>query len=502
LSLKFSEFILLPFGSKGAQNILLHQRLHQNFHQSFDWKSSVTAGGCMRPFYLDKRPNGYYRLRVVDQATGEYSIVKSTHKKDYSEALAVVLDWQKNGYPEGRVNARKKVSVKNSAPVFSVSASVPMNVDTLDTENATDLLLRLARKLGVSVVLPSAQPHPETETTPPALSDFESGSFSEYLCDFWTPKKSLYIQERRSHGHGCTERYCDDMRRIAEGRFVPYFGSMKIADISEDVLNRFFMELRDGQKLAAATVNKSIVCAQVALEFAKRKRWIASSPAAGIEKFSAEQRDRGIPTDEEVSKLFRLDWHDPVSKMANMLAAFCGMRIAEIQALRFCDVEEHVIHIRHGYNSLDRLKCTKNGKVRDVPVPVEISRALRAHAEKSPFYNGDDSFVFFSRKVSTDTPLVTNVFDDALRVAYVQIGISEESRKNRNLVFHSWRHYYATKLSERVKLEQAQQALGHLTPEMTQHYADHKTKESFDMLRKAMDENYKYILNFPAEVSA
>lgn len=71
-----------------------------------------------------------------------------------------------------------------------------------------------------------------------------------------------------------------------------------------------------------------------------------------------------------------------------------------------------------------------------------------------------------------------------------KIGISEQVRIERNIVFHSWRHYYATLLTNTVKLEQAQLALGHNSALMTKHYSDHVLQENFNCVKNAINERF------------
>jgi len=462
----------------------------------------------MRPFYIDKRPNGYYRVRFVDQNTGLLTAEKSTHTKKYDEALAIVLDWHKNGIPAARINARKLPIAKAPSKLkneYTVLNQMLMD-STLTPEQTSALSALLSR--GTKVSPPSTLHELSAAAgTVHALTseihfspDFGNQELCTHLMDFWTPKKSQYVIDRRSHGHSCTERYCYDMRGITKRYYIPYFGSMLVQDITVDEFDTFFMILRNSKELAAATVNKAICCCKVAYTFAEKHHKISSSPIDEIEKFSGEQQKRGIPTDEEVEKLFQNEWPDPVAQLASKLSAFSGMRGGEIQALRGKDIGEDVIHIRHGYNPLDNLKCPKNGDERDVPVMPEICRQLILHAGEQNNCTGE-SFVFFSRKNGQSKPLVTNVFDEALVEAYHAIGISEEERMARNLVFHSWRHFYAKQIAERVKLEQAQMALGHRTAEMTEHYADHKTKQDYMALQTAMQDTYNHILHFPAAVN-
>ena len=87
-----------------------------------------------------------------------------------------------------------------------------------------------------------------------------------------------------------------------------------------------------------------------------------------------------------------------------------------------------------------------------------------------------DKFIFFGN--IPNKPVVQNVITDGLKLAMESIGISETQRQERNIVFHSWRHFYATTIATELSEKHAQLTLGHLTHAMTKHYADHKTEEA------------------------
>jgi len=93
-------------------------------------------------------------------------------------------------------------------------------------------------------------------------------------------------------------------------------------------------------------------------------------------------------------------------------------------------------------------------------------------ATTNPFGWDEERFIF--NGTNPDKPVVEHVLNDGFKEALETSGVSEQQRKNRNIVFHSWRHYYAKVIADRVEQRQAQLALGHMTAAMTAFYADHK----------------------------
>jgi integrase len=445
----------------------------------------------MRLFYLSRRNNGFYQVRFVDQQTGVMSIAKSTHEKDRQAACEVVYRWLQSGVPQNRINAAKPNMQHLSINEKVFNDSAKQFVDRLTDSNAECLFNALAGRLKKYSELPEKK---EVKVT----SSVSDHPVCSWLTDFWTPEKSKYIISRRAHGFNITDRHCYEMRGLIKRYWQPYFGdNTLIGDIDEEVLEDFFLNLRVERALSGATVNKAINSGAVACKCAFEHKLIKQNPFMTVDRFSVDQEKRGILEDSEVSAFFRLRWKDNRKKLVNILAAFSGLRAGEISGLRVCDIDENAIHIRHSWNTVDGLKKTKNNHERTVPVMPEICQELLAQARSSPVYS-DTSFVFYSQKNKQQKPLDPGLYDEWFAESLNMIGISDIQKRERNLVFHGWRHFYAKQMAQRVKLEQAQQALGHLTQSMTLHYADHRTKQDFETLTNAMNDSYANILSFPA----
>ena len=71
--------------------------------------------------------------------------------------------------------------------------------------------------------------------------------------------------------------------------------------------------------------------------------------------------------------------------------------------------------------------------------------------------------------------------------------ISEEQRKERNIVFHSLRHYCATQIAQRASLEIAMKILGHRTEEMTRLYSEHETQMKLNNAKEVLAQGWKLL---------
>ena len=75
----------------------------------------------------------------------------------------------------------------------------------------------------------------------------------------------------------------------------------------------------------------------------------------------------------------------------------------------------------------------------------------------------------------------------------------EEARwrwKDRQIVFHSWRHYYAARMADRLESRKVMLATGHANGAVFESYADHATAEVFEEVRAAATEAFGQLVPF------
>jgi len=266
-------------------------------------------------------------------------------------------------------------------------------------------------------------------------------------------------------------------------------------------LNKFFIYLAADKGLKSSTVNKVLNSAAVPFKFYRKNHKISSNPMDGIERFGCDKTERGILTREEVERLFSFEWENKKKQLANMLAAFTGMRAGEVSALRYCDIYDDRIYVNHNWSVVDGEKDPKRHEVRWVVCPPEICSALKALAKKNPSFS-NDCFVFFSRQKKGCVPVLPEAWVRGLDEALEQIGISSEARKARHIDFHSWRHFFATEISERVQMGTAQKLLGHKDASTTAIYASHESEEHMAAVQNVMAEFRKNIRILPFQLVA
>ena len=482
----------------------------------------------MKPFYLTKNAQGYYRAVFFNQQTGVCVKTKSTHTKDKMEAMLLAAEWYKNGTPDGYTNSRKKADDDVSVSGLNLDGIVKR----LSQAEAVLLVSLISQKfnLNTNIAVATADPTPQVAApavvvapTPSveapkkkvvvvhkknALSD--SGmipadvaakvyeplnpectmKLCEFLVNFWTPEKSEYIQNKRAHKKTIGDYHCKEMRGMVNRYWLPFFGEeFTVGELTEQYLEDFLQELANFRCLKGATINHARTCGATGLKWLKNTGIIHSNPMANVEAFSkSDATPRGIPDEKEIKALYELDWNNEVMYLAFNLSAFSGLRPGEISGLQVRDIdsEKDLITIRHSWHRTGFLKSTKTNLIRKVPVAHNIILRLLVQAQRCPGAN-EETFVFWS-KANDYKPFLPQYYDDGFFEALHKIGVSEEERKERNIDFYSLRHFCATYLANMTDMRNVQAVLGHTTPAMTKHYANHMTDEHFDSIRDIFEQ--------------
>lgn len=240
--------------------------------------------------------------------------------------------------------------------------------------------------------------HKKASSSVPALPEKlqESNGLCKYLEDFWDYDNSRFLKEQIALGKTMTQKHCKEMFQIVSRHWRPYFGdTITTNDLDSEDLMDFFFFLHFEKGLAGGTVNKVINCGKRAVVFLFRKGMISQNPFIGVERFAENGIERGIPTESEVRDLVNLNWENPVSKLAFTLSVFTGLRAGEVSGLQVCDidVDAELLHLRHSWNVVDKLKGLKNGQSRSVPCDRNTCMDLLRQAKRNPLYS-DTSFIF------------------------------------------------------------------------------------------------------------
>jgi integrase len=114
--------------------------------------------------------------------------------------------------------------------------------------------------------------------------------------------------------------------------------------------------------------------------------------------------------------------------------------MGEVRGLLWGDIEDGVIHICHNWQEKEGIKGCKKGSTGYVPMPRIVAELINRVHILSPL-TGPKDFVMGQKPYR---PISREFLWEALKSEIAAIGITEEERKRRNIVFHSLRHNFVT----------------------------------------------------------
>lgn len=295
--------------------------------------------------------------------------------------------------------------------------------------------------------------------------------FEDFARNFFS-WSNTWALDKRARGLRLSERWCMELNRLTEKTLFPVMKHYRLVAIDEAVIEKVTIELYQ-KGYSGSYVNKALGAIKAILKAARKQRLIKYIP--DIDKVANKPRVKGILTIEETKRIFNVDWTDYRGYVGNLLACSSGLRMGELVALTLAD-----IHLDMGYININRSwdfkskrfnETTKTGKSRNLIIPSYVQHELQRLIEINPYITvkGNGAFLFFGK--TPDRPIREKTFADSLYDALNKIGITEETRRKRNITFHSWRHWFNSLLiNARVPLHKIQTLTGHLTDAMTEHY--------------------------------
>ncbi len=264
--------------------------------------------------------------------------------------------------------------------------------------------------------------------------------------------------------------------------------------------------LVDEGKLANATIFKIRQSMTAPLKYAYKKKMIPSDPTIDLEPIDVRtENPRGTITISELRRLMEILGAKPNrhAYLACGLSAATGMRQGEIIALHVGDIEivndqDAIITIGGAFAKRHGFKDPKGKRERAVPVSRPIAEALLRFAS---FNTRGNDLIFWSF-TSTTRPIsagyITKAFNDAMADLLeeqsnmvgkmiedekakeagitdddgkpIMMRAGEKMRKDRNIVFHSLRHFFVSQLRGNVDDTLLRLTSGHQSEGMSDTY--------------------------------
>jgi integrase len=281
------------------------------------------------------------------------------------------------------------------------------------------------------------------------------------------------------------------------GKLLPYFGQLKLKDITPKRYQECLNDLKD-KGLADSTREGIHRTGRMILRKALEYELIKKDPTEfaylkkdkkTIEQLEEEELPKYLEK-EELSLFLKTAKESGLEHdyLVFLILSYTGIRVGELVALKWKDIDfvNHTISITKtyynpSYNALNyQLVTPKTRKSRrKIIVDEDVIEALKAHKKVQDevieqlgdtYYNHD--FIFAKTQRHYGYPIVIkNVRDRMKRLLRIS-GLNEE------LTPHSLRHTHTSLLAEaRVSLEQIMDRLGHSDDQITKNVYLHVTQE-------------------------
>ncbi len=277
-----------------------------------------------------------------------------------------------------------------------------------------------------------------------------------------------------------------DYRQAVDQVLVPTFGALALEDLTSEMIDVFRAHLVDEGRLSHRTINKYLVLLNGILKRAQRRYGLAVNVAAGVERQPVRRSTEfRVLSGEEVEALVRTvaqgRHHAPAKRTLIrdeleararsdaqdaaliLTAAYAGLRLGELRALRWRDVdfERRIVHVRRSF-SLATEDVPKSGRARAVPMVDQVARVLD-DLSRRPSFTGPDELVF-------PNPAGSFLDDSALRRRYYR---ALKAAGIAHLRFHDLRHTFGTLAVQEFALSDVKAYMGHADIATTMIYVHH-----------------------------
>jgi integrase len=237
-----------------------------------------------------------------------------------------------------------------------------------------------------------------------------------------------YIEHDRERKPSTIKGY----RWLINSQILPTLVTIRIEDLTQPQVERWFAALSG----KPSSKRKTLVVLHGIMERARKQHNLPANPVRDIDK-PPQQRggDIQVLSPAEVRALVRAATSDQDATIY-LTAAFTGLRLGELIALCWRDIDEAAatIRVRASY-SAGALTTPKSGKVRAVPLAPDVARAL-AGLRTRGYLLGPDDLVFLG---DTGTYLDGSALRRRYKLALARAGL-------RPLRFHDLRHTFGTRL--------------------------------------------------------
>lgn len=282
-------------------------------------------------------------------------------------------------------------------------------------------------------------------------------------------------------------RYSTHERMVKRSTLIDYqatartfdaeLGDIPLVEFTTEQLERWLAGRPP--ELSNATRVKYVTALNAIFKRARKVWKLPTNPAAGLERPRVRnQKTIQVYSPEEVWALARSANEQDAATF--LVAAFCGLRMGEVLALTWRDVDfpSRVVRVRASYTQF-KLDTPKSSAMRAVPMADPVAQVLAQLSQRQHF-TGDDDLVFPNHAGDHQNP-------KQLRKRY---RAAQKSAALRALSFHDLRHTFGTLAINRADPVQVQHWMGHAHLSTTMRYLHFRQRDDeADLLSGVFEES-------------
>ena len=300
---------------------------------------------------------------------------------------------------------------------------------------------------------------------------------------WWEWGACLYTQARLKRSPtgkpAIAKRHVEKCRYILHHKILPYHGRLKLDKITVADCEKLLFEWAGKHSHKTANHFRSVYA--VMLTEAVRLEILPANPWDRVPRLAVDSQRRGILTLAEARRLLDRTTVETVWKghwvyyFASLVAATTGLRQGEVLGLRRENLFPDHLHVEYSWSERYGLLPTKTKRTDDLPIPRMLHTLLSREIDW-------DGYLFSTS--GGERPTTANNAVNALYSAMRRIGITDSERRERGIVFHSWRAFFVTNLiGAGVSRAVAMSVARHKTESISEHYTALGT-EHFEEVRR------------------
>lgn len=287
---------------------------------------------------------------------------------------------------------------------------------------------------------------------------FKKGvTLKDFCKDIYIYDKCPIVKDTLARGRHLEKSSCRNNRSILESKILPYLGNIGIAELTPAQIDKWLLCLPSKLGISRTSANMSLAVLSSIMAYAVQMELRDDNPCKKVRKLGSDTKEKVVFTDEYIERLFKKPWKEKWAEMCCYISYNTGMRAGEVLALQGYQIRpDHILVDASMTQALER-KATKSGKPRVVPISENIYSRLK------PYIRESDEFIFSRDGINPIRYQSLNVI--------LNRNLKKAGLDGIGLSFHSFRHYFNTKLvASGVRAEKIRAVIGHESEAMTEHY--------------------------------